>query len=108
MKKLNFSITINLSLTLKKDEAHINIKDVDLIPAVVSLPYRLKSSDRADSSETKKKTVHDIILQTAQKYVIDTGQNEFTGAKLFNLSLLDHPRFCLLYTSDAADDSVLV
>jgi hypothetical protein len=24
--------------------------------------------------------------------VIDTGQNEFTGAKLFNLSLLDHPR----------------
>jgi len=92
MKKLNFSITINLSLTLKKDEAHINIKDVDLIPAVVSLPYRLKSSDRADSSETKKKTVHDIILQTAKKYVIDTGQNEFTGAKLFNLSLLDHPR----------------
>lgn len=92
MKKLNFSITINLSLTLKKDEAHINIKDVDLIPAVVSLPYRLNSSDRADSSETKKKTVHDIILQTAKKYVIDTGQNEFTGAKLFNLSLLDHPR----------------
>ncbi len=94
MKKLNFSITINLSLTLKKDEAHINIKDVDLIPAVVSLPYRLNASDRAkaDSSETKKKTVHDIILQTAKKYVIDTGQNEFTGAKLFNLSLLDHPR----------------
>lgn len=92
MKELNFSITINLSLTLKEDEAHINIKDVDLIPAVVSLPYRLNSRDRADSSKTEKKTVHDIILQTAQKYVIDTGQNKFTGAKLFNLSLLDHPR----------------
>ncbi len=92
MKKLNFSITINLSLTLKEDEAHINIKDVDLIPAVVSLPYRLSSRDRADSSKTEKKTVHDIILQTAKKYVIDTGQNKFTGAKLFNLSLLDHPR----------------
>ena len=91
MKKLNFSITINLSLTLKKDEAHINIKDVDLIPAVVSLPYRLKSSDRADSSESKKKTVHDIILQTAKKCVVDTGQNKFTGAKLFHIARLNHP-----------------
>ena len=66
MKKLNFSITINLSLTLKKDEAHINIKDVDLKPAVVSLPYRLNSRDRPDSAKTEKKTVHDIILQTAK------------------------------------------
>jgi len=41
---------------------------------------------------TEKKTIHDIILQTAKKCVVDTGQNKFTGAKLFNLSLLDHPR----------------
>ncbi len=92
MKELNFSISINLSLTLKEDKARINIKNVDLIPAVVSLPHHLISRDRKASSKTEKKTVHDIILQTAKKYVIDTGQNEFTGAKLFNLSLLDHPR----------------
>ncbi len=92
MKELNFSISINLSLTLKEDKARINIKNVDLIPAVVSLPHHLISRDRRASSKTEKKTVHDIILQTAKKYVIDTGQNKFTGAKLFNLSLLDHPR----------------
>jgi len=91
MKELNFSITINLSLTLEEDKARINIKNVDLIPAVVSLPKRLNSWNRTASSKTVKKTVHDIILQTAKKYVIDTGQNKFTGAKLFNLSLLDHP-----------------
>ena len=91
MQELNFSITINLSLTLKENKASINIKNVDLIPAVISLPARLNSWNRTASSKTAKKTVHDIILQTAKKYVIDTGQNKFTGAKLFNLSLLDHP-----------------
>ena len=91
MQELNFSITINLSLTLKEDKARINIKNVDLIPAVVTLPFRLNSKDRSASPRTEKRTIHDIILQTAKKYVIDTGQNEFTGAKLFNLSLLDHP-----------------
>jgi hypothetical protein len=92
MKELNFSITINLSLTLKEDKASINIKNVDLMPAVVSLPVPLNSKDRKALSKTEKKTIHDIILQTAKKYVVDSGQNKFTGAKLFHLSLLNHPR----------------
>ena len=92
MNELNFSITINLSLTLEEDKASINIKNVDLLPAVVSLPVRLDSRDRKASSRIEKKTIHDIILQTAKKYVVDSGQNKFTGAKLFNLSLIDHPR----------------
>ena len=91
MKELNFSIAINLSLTLKEDKASINIKNVDLIPAVVSMPIRFKSRDRTAPSESKRKTIHDIILHTAKKYVVDAGHNKFTGAKLFNLSLLSHP-----------------
>lgn len=91
MKELNFSITISLALTLKEDKASINIKNVDLIPAVVPLPYRLNSRDWKGSPKTEKKTIHDIILQTAKKYVVDSGQNKFTGAKLFHLSLLNHP-----------------
>ena len=91
MNALNFSITINLSLTLKEDKASINIKNVGLTPAVVSLPVRLNSQYRKATSKAKKKTIHDIILQTAKKYVLDSGQNKFTGAKLFNLSLVQHP-----------------
>lgn len=90
MKKVNFSITINLSLDLKEDRANVNIENVDLVPAVVSLPI-LDSRYRKDLPGTKKKTVHDIILQTAKKYVLESGQNKFTGAKLFNLSLVQHP-----------------
>ncbi len=91
MKELKFSITISLALTLTEDKASINIKNVDLIPAVVSLPFRLNSRDRIASSKTEKKTIHDIILQTAKNYVVDSGENKFTGAKLFHLSLLNHP-----------------
>jgi hypothetical protein len=91
MQELNFSITINLSLTLKEDKASINIKNVDLTPAVVSLPANLNSRDRTVLSGTQKKTIHDIILQAAKKNVVDSGQNKFTGAKLFHIALLDHP-----------------
>ena len=91
MPELNFSITIHLSLTLKEDKASVNIKNVDLKPAVVSLPYRLTSRDRKASPKTEKKTIHDILLQTAKKYVVDTGQNKFTGAKLFHLARLNRP-----------------
>jgi hypothetical protein len=92
MEELDFSITITLSLTLMEDKASINIKNVDLMPAVVSLPVRLKSQDRRASTNSEKMTIHDIILQTSKKYVVDSGQNRFTGAKLFHLSRLNHPR----------------
>jgi hypothetical protein len=91
MEELNFSISINLTLTLKGDKASINIKNVDLVPAVVSLPLHLKSRDMAAPPKSKRRTIHDIILHTAQKYVVDAGQNKFTGAKLFNLSRLSYP-----------------
>jgi hypothetical protein len=92
MQKLNFSININLSLTLKDDKASISINNVDLIPAVVSLPASVSSRNRlAEPKTQKKKTIHDIILMTAQKFVIDTGQNKFTGAKLYHLARLNNP-----------------
>ena len=92
MQELDFSITINLSIALNEDKASINIKNVDLTPAVISLPVRLNSRDSTSAPKTqKKKTIHDIILQTAKKCVVDTGQNKFTGAKLFHIALLNHP-----------------
>jgi len=92
MQKLNFSITLNLSLELKGNKACINIENVDLIPAVVSLPVSLDLPDIVSGpNPQKKKTIHDIILQTAKKCVIDTGQNKFTGAKLYHLARLHHP-----------------
>ena len=91
MNRLNFSLTINLSLDLKEDSASIHVENVHLIPAVVSLPVRVDSHFKIDSSTNKKKAIHDIMLETARKYVLDSGQNKFSGAKLFNLALVRHP-----------------
>jgi hypothetical protein len=91
MEELNFSITISLALTLREDKVSINIKNVDLMPAVVPLPHRLSYRERISPPKTEKKTIHGIILQTAKRYVVESGQNKFTGAKLFHLALLNHP-----------------
>ena len=92
MKEIDFSISINLSLTMKEGKASINIKNVDLIPAVVSLPDHLNDQKGKALPRSPKKTIHEIMLQTAKKCVLDSSQNKFTGAKLFNLSRIDHPR----------------
>ncbi len=92
MQELNFSITLNLSLTLKEDKVSLGVRNVDLIPAVVSLPVEVASPKKVSKPEAqKKKTIHDIILQTARKCVIDAGQNKFTGARLYHLARLQHP-----------------
>lgn len=92
MQELDFSITLNLSLTLKGDKASIDIKNVDLKPAAVSLPPGLNFRvEVSPPGAQKKKTIHDIMLQTAKKCVVDTGQNKFTGAKLYHLAILTHP-----------------
>ena len=92
MQDINFSITINLSLSLKENKASINIKNVDLKPAVAAFPLGLNDQlGVSPPAAQKKQTIHDIILQSAKKCVIDTGQNKFTGAKLYHLALLNHP-----------------
>jgi hypothetical protein len=92
MQELNFSITLNLALTLKEDNLSINIKNVNLNPAVLSLPVGLNIPDRVvPPKPQKKRTIHDIILETAKKCVVNTGQNKFTGAKLYHLACLNHP-----------------
>ena len=92
MQELNFSITLNLSLTMKEGKVSLGVRNVDLIPAVVSLPVEVASPQKVSKPEAqKKKTIHDIILQTAKKCVIDAGQNKFTGARLYHLARLQHP-----------------
>ena len=106
MQELNFSITINLSLTLKENKASINIKNVDLIPAVISLPARLNSRDRTASSKTqKKKTIHDIILQTAKKYVDRYRPKQVYRRKAFSYSAFEPSRIKKKYIRSAGNCS---
>ena len=91
MKDINFAITINLSLTLEEDKANISIKNVDLKPAIISLPIRLSAQEQPTTVEIKKKTIHNIVLETARKWISDTGLNEFAAADLLHLARETYP-----------------
>lgn len=86
MENVNFAITINLSLALEDDRANIRINNVELKPAIISLPIRLSVQRQPDTVQPKRKTIHGIVLESARKHVSETGLNEFSGADLLRLA----------------------
>ena len=92
MSTIDFAITINMSLNLKEEQASISIKNVELKPAILSLPIRLSIEDQpVMAGQAEKKTIHDIVLETAKKYVSGKRVNEFGAADLFHLALETYP-----------------
>lgn len=92
MNSIDFTISINLSLDLNENKANISIKNVNLNPAIVSLPMRLPIQEQQVIAGGRKKTIHDIALETAKRFVSETGAIEFTAANLYNLALEDYPQ----------------
>jgi hypothetical protein len=90
MSTVDFAITINVSLLLGKDRLNVNIKNVDLKPAVISLPLSIQGAPSTEK-RSKKKTIHQIVLETARKYVTKTGKTKFTAADLFKCVRQTYP-----------------
>lgn len=87
MSKIDFSITINMSLVLQSNKANISIKDVELKPAVITLPIQLSEGERQIYTKKKdKKTIHDIVVETAQRIVAEKDQAIFSASDLFHLA----------------------
>jgi hypothetical protein len=82
MSTVDFAITINVSLVLGRDRANVSIKNVDLRPAVITLPLSIQETSSPEK-RPKKKTIHEIVLETARNYVKKTGKRTFTAADLF-------------------------
>ena len=90
MRTVDFAITINVSLVLGRDKANLSIKNVDLRPAVISIP--LSNQETLITQERpKKKTIHEIVLETARNHVNKTGRRKFTAANLFKLVRETYP-----------------
>ncbi|UCG11555.1 MAG: hypothetical protein JSU72_13590 [Deltaproteobacteria bacterium] len=92
MNTLEFSVTLNFSLFLQENQLNISLKNVDLKPAILSLPIEAKLVNKATSKRKwEKKTIFDIVLQTAKEFVERTGANEFSAADLFHLAKEQYP-----------------
>lgn len=89
MKDVDFAITINMTLSMGKDMATVTVKNVDLKPAMITLPM-LVSGDQAGAVE-KQKTYHEIILEVAREVVNETGNKIFSAADLYHKAKKKYP-----------------
>ncbi len=90
MSTVDFAITINVSLVLGSEQATLSIKNVDLKPAVIALPLPIQETSRPEK-QPQKKTIHEIVLETARNYVNKTGKRTFTAADLFKSARKSYP-----------------
>jgi len=92
MDKFDFAITINMSLVFQKEIANVSIKNVELKPAIISIPLRLSAKRDVSMTEPKTtKTLFDIVLETAKKYVEESKWPEFRAADLLRLARKTYP-----------------
>jgi hypothetical protein len=86
LKDIDFAITVNMTLSLDGGTASVSVKNVDLKPAMISLPMR---DIRTQADE--QKTYHQIVFEVAQKTVVETGKDVFTAADLYNRARQKYP-----------------
>jgi hypothetical protein len=86
MKEVDFAVTINLTLRLNGDKVGISVRNVDLKPAMISLPI-----EPVAAQVEERKTYHDIILEQAKEIVNETGKDLFTAAMLYNRARQKYP-----------------
>ena len=91
MNTIEFSILVNLSLKLEGEMANVSIKDVELKPALISLPIKQKIEDTIPKGWERGRTLHDIILETVKDYISETGNETFSAADLYHFSKKKYP-----------------
>ena len=90
MSSIDFAVTINVCLDVGKGGVNVSFKSVELKPAIVSLPLSMQEAP-GTGKHGPKKTIHEIVLETARKYVSETGKRKFRAADLFKSVRQDYP-----------------
>jgi hypothetical protein len=87
--EIDFAITINLKLAFAEDSAKVTIKGVDLRPAMLKLPLQEVAGHIEPIKE--RKTYHEIIVEVAQEFISQTGNEVFTAADLLKIAKPKYP-----------------
>ena len=92
MTQIDFAIKLNFSLYLDETTISLSVKNVELHPAMVTLPNALQVDKYVTPKKDKgKKTLHEIVEETAREFVAKTGKNEFSAADLLRLAREKYP-----------------
>lgn len=89
---IDFKIVLNMSLAIENNKVNITIKNIDLNPAMITLSgeRRIEESKTIQANH-EKKTLHDIILETAKKLKFEMGKETFSASDLYKQASINYP-----------------
>jgi hypothetical protein len=91
-KKIDFTVTVAMSLIFKKKSANVVIKDIKLNPKSVILPIEAAvGKKKARGKKEGKKKIHDIVLETAKMITKKEGMGVFSAKDLYQLAIKKYP-----------------
>lgn len=95
-KSVKLSVTVQAALEERDGRIHLIVKDVTVKPGTILLfaPPAGRSSrkkGRAAAGLNSGKTLHDIILETAQKLSKKTDGGEFSSMELYTFASKKYP-----------------
>jgi siderophore synthetase component len=90
MAEVAFSIPVTGIIEVDKDSLIIRISET-----TINMKLEPEEKTRLKISLERGKTLFDIVLESAQSYVKETGNNEFSAAEIYHMALGRYPELNL-------------
>ena len=91
-KSLKFVLMVNMALEIRGDQAQVVVKNIKVKPTVVSLPIETIPAKKGKPVKKKaRKSIHDIVLETAKKVSKVSGEGVFSSVDLYNQAIKKYP-----------------
>jgi len=91
-KSLKFVLMVNMALEIRGDQAQVVVKNIKVKPTAVSLPIETIPAKKGRTVKKKaRKSIHDIVLETAKKVSKVSGEGVFSSVDLYNQAIKKYP-----------------
>jgi hypothetical protein len=91
-KSMKFVLMVNMALEIKGDQAQVVVRDIKVKPATVTVPIEAAPSGKKKQAKRKaRKSIHEIVLESARRISKNADQGVFSSVDLFNQASKKHP-----------------
>ncbi len=91
-KKINFTVMVNMSLKINKNNANVVVKNIKVKPAAIKLPIEMKIKEKKGTLKKRLgKPIHDIVFESAKKISKKAGQGIFSAKDLYHVAIEKYP-----------------
>ena len=91
-KSLKFALMINMALEIRGDQAQVVVRNIKIKPSLLSLPIMASPVKKVKPANNKaRKSIQDIILESAKKVSKKADEGIFSTVDLFNVAIKKYP-----------------